>query len=59
MNVWSRPRRLRPLDHHAQIHRAGEKVFIDYPGKKPGMVDRQTGEITEVELFVAVLGTSN
>jgi transposase len=42
-----------------QVHRAGEKVFIDYSGKKPRMVDPETGEITEVELFVAVLGASN
>ena len=42
-----------------QVHRAGEKAFIDYSGKKPGIVDRATGEVTEVELFVAVLGASN
>lgn len=42
-----------------QVHRAGEKVFIDYSGKKPHLVDRETGEIIEVELFVAVLGASN
>jgi transposase len=42
-----------------QIHRAGEKAFIDYSGKKPFYVDRDTGERVEVELFVAVLGASN
>jgi len=42
-----------------QVHRAGEKVFIDYSGRKPHIVDPQTGEIHEVELFVAVLGASN
>ncbi|WP_437933848.1 hypothetical protein [Sorangium sp. So ce341] len=42
-----------------QVHRAGEKVFIDYSGRKPHIVDRTTGEVTEVELFVAVLGASN
>lgn len=42
-----------------QIHRAGEKVFIDYSGKKPHIIDRNTGEVIEVELFVAVLGASN
>jgi transposase len=42
-----------------QVHRAGEKVFIDYSGKKPCIVDRLTGEVSEVELFVAVLGASN
>jgi transposase len=42
-----------------QVHRAGEKVFIDYSGKKPRIVDPLTGEVTDVELFVAVLGASN
>jgi transposase len=42
-----------------QLHRAGEKVFIDYSGKKPRVVDQHTGEVSEVELFVAVLGASN
>ncbi len=42
-----------------QIHRAGEKLFIDYSGKKPHIVDPKTGELIEVELFVAVLGASN
>jgi transposase len=42
-----------------QVHRAGEKLFIDYSGKKPRLVDRETGEVIEVELFVAVLGASN
>jgi transposase len=42
-----------------QTHRAGEKAFIDYSGKKPSIVDPQTGELTAVELFVIVLGASN
>lgn len=42
-----------------QVHRAGDKLFVDYSGKKPHIVDAQTGEVTEVELFVAVLGASN
>ena len=42
-----------------QVHRAGEKLFIDYSGKKLRIVERTTGEVTEVELFVAVLGASN
>jgi transposase len=42
-----------------QTHRAGEKLFVDYSGKKPHIVDRETGEMIEVELFVAVLGASN
>jgi transposase len=41
------------------VHRAGEKAFIDYSGKKPRIWDRETGEAREVELFVTVLGASS
>jgi transposase len=42
-----------------QIHVAGAKTFVDYSGKRPSIWDPKTGEQTEVELFVAVLGASN
>lgn len=42
-----------------QVHIAGDKLFVDYSGMKPQLVDPLTGEVTEVELFVAVLGASN
>ncbi|HWQ69098.1 MAG TPA: IS21 family transposase [Patescibacteria group bacterium] len=42
-----------------QEHRAGEKVFVDYAGQKPTLVDPTTGAVTAVELFVGVLGASN
>lgn len=42
-----------------QRHVAGDKMFVDYSGKRPRIVDRVTGEVTEVELYVAVLGASN
>jgi transposase len=42
-----------------QVHRAGEKAFLDYSGKKPEIVEPTTGEQIEVELFVMVLGASN
>ena len=51
---WAR--RLRPSMR--QVHRAGEKTFIDFSGKRPSLVDRRTGELRPVELFVAVLGAS-
>ncbi len=35
------------------VHRAGEKLFVDYSGAKPRIVDRETGEVREVELFVS------
>lgn len=42
-----------------QEHIAGDKVFVDYSGKKVPIVDRKTGEIREAELFVGVLGASS
>jgi transposase len=42
-----------------RTHRAGEKAFLDYSGKKPRVTDAETGELREVELFVMVLGASN
>jgi transposase len=42
-----------------QTHIAGERVFVDYSGKKPHLAKPTTGELIEVELFVAVLGASN
>ena len=42
-----------------QEHLAGEKLFVDYAGKKPSIVDPTTGEVIPVELFVTVLGASN
>ena len=42
-----------------QHHPAGEKLFVDYSGKKVDIVDPKTGEVREAELFVAVLGASS
>jgi transposase len=39
-------------------HRAGEKVFVDYSGKKARVFDRHTGEVREVEVFVMTLAAS-
>ena len=39
-------------------HKAGDKLFIDFAGKKLFLTDPQTGEITWVEIFLAVLGCS-
>ena len=53
--AWLRRRRL----SMRQEHRAGEKLFVDYSGKRPSVIDPATGHRVEVELFVAVLGASN
>jgi len=42
-----------------QIHRAGEKMFVDYAGQTVPIVDRSTGEIQQAQIFVAVLGASS
>lgn len=42
-----------------QIHRAGEKLFLDYCGPRVPIVDQRTGELREAQVFVAVMGASN
>jgi transposase len=39
-------------------HIAGDKMFIDFAGEKLHLVDKETGEITDVEVFISVLGAS-
>ena len=51
---WTK--KMNPVMH--MEHKAGDKLFIDYAGKKLTVVDKDTGEITEVEFFVAILGSS-
>lgn len=40
-------------------HTAGEKLFIDFTGKKLSYIDRETGEIIECQVFVACLPHSD
>jgi transposase len=42
-----------------QSHRAGEKMFVDYAGQKVQVLDLQTGEVNEANIFVAVMGASS
>lgn len=42
-----------------QIHRAGEKLFVDYAGHKAVYTNPLTGKPVECELFVATMGASN
>jgi len=39
-------------------YKAGDKILVDYSGKKLQIVDDKTGEVTSVEVFVAILGAS-
>lgn len=44
-------------DMHME-HKAGDITYMDFSGKKMHIVDPETGEIEEVESFVAILGAS-
>jgi transposase len=51
---WSK--RTNPVMHIE--HLSGDKMFIDFAGEKLNIVDRETGEITQAEVFISVLGAS-
>ncbi len=42
-----------------QIHKAGEKLFIDYCGPTIPIVNPNTGEVYQAQVFVATWGASN
>ena len=47
---------------HATLHieqKPGDKLYVDFTGKKLRWVDPDTGEVHDVEVFVAVLGHSH
>jgi len=50
-------KRLNPSLYH--VHKAGEKMFVDYAGHTIPIVNRHTGDTKQAEIFVAVLGASN
>ena len=54
-SIWAgqQKRRMR------QLHKAGEKLFIDYCGPTVEVIDHTTGEVRQAQVFVAVLGASN
>lgn len=39
-------------------HKAGDKLYVDFAGKRLHVVDKDTGELVPVEVFVSVLGCS-
>jgi transposase len=41
------------------MHKAGEKLFVDYCGPTMNIIDPTTGEYLTAQVFVAVLGASN
>lgn len=40
------------------IHKAGEKLYVDFCGKRLSYTDKATGEVVAVEVFVAILPCS-
>jgi transposase len=52
--IWQE--KVNPTMH--RTHKVGDKLFVDFAGKKLSYTDKDTGEIVDVEVFVAVLGAS-
>jgi transposase len=42
-----------------QLHKPAEKLFMDFCGRTVPITDKDTGELTYANIFVAVLGASN
>lgn len=42
-----------------QHHKAGDKLFVDYAGQTISIIDVNTGESKEAQIFIAVMGASN
>ncbi len=53
-SAWEKKTDLRML----QRHKAGEKLFVDYSGLTARVIDPQTGEVREVQVFVSAMGSS-
>ncbi len=53
-NRWSK--RTNPVMHIT--HKAGDKLYIDYAGKTLPVIQQETGEVLQAEVFVAILGSS-
>jgi len=49
-------KRSKPVMHIDHV--AGDKMYIDFAGEKLHIVNKSTGEITNVEVFISVLGAS-
>lgn len=42
-----------------QVHRAGEKTFVDFAGQTLDIINATTGEVKPAQIFVAALGASD
>jgi transposase len=41
------------------VHKAGEKLFVDYAGDTVPITDPETGAVSQAQIFVAVMGASS
>jgi transposase len=41
------------------VHKAGEKLYVDYAGDTIPITDPETGEVSQAQIFVAVMGASS
>ncbi len=55
-NRWNKHVNVKPVMRI--VHKAGDKLYVDYAGKTLQIVDPDTGEIIDVQFFVATLGAS-
>ncbi len=53
-NKWSK--KVKPSMR--MTHKAGDKLYVDYAGKTLQIVDKESGELSQVQFFVATLGSS-
>lgn len=42
-----------------QVHKAGEKLFVDYAGMTVGITNPKTGKVRQAQIFIGTLGASN
>src|SRR6202012_3999718 len=48
----------RILPSMRQEHKAGDKLYIDFAGERLTITDKETKAVKSVEVFVAILGSS-
>ena len=53
-NLWKKEKE---VTMHME-HKSGDKTFVDFTGKKLKVIERETGEEKDIEVFVAILGAS-
>jgi transposase len=57
--IWFNRERKKLNPSMRQVHKYGEKCFVDFTGTTVPITSKLTGEVFKAEIFVAVLGASN